>query len=82
MWTDLESVASRPAETELAAMRPRTLADDLREVVAALDRREPRADRPHEADIARESAALRGAALERLATLQESAMLVAPHDGV
>ncbi len=54
-------------------MSPRTLADDLREVVAALDRREPRAERPREADIAREAAALKGAALERLAALQESA---------
>lgn len=84
--TDLESVASRSTPAELASMTAsrsaRTLADDLREVVAALDRRMPRVERASEADIARDSAALKGVALRLLAILQESAIATdAPRDG-
>jgi hypothetical protein len=39
----------------------------LRELVAALDRRTPRLERPNENQIAGESAALREHALERIA---------------
>jgi hypothetical protein len=42
----------------------------LRELTAALDRRVPRIERVGEANIAREAAALKKKALERLAELQ------------
>jgi hypothetical protein len=42
------------------------LARQLEELIAALDRRRPRADRAGEADIARDAAALRAAAVDRL----------------
>ena len=42
----------------------------LRELIAALDRRVPRIERVGEADIARDAAALKKKALERLAELQ------------
>jgi hypothetical protein len=42
----------------------------LQELIAALDRRRPRAHHPGEAAIANESAALRSRALERLAELE------------
>ncbi len=45
------------------------LARQLRELIAALDRRVPRVGRAGEASIARDSAALRADALKRLADL-------------
>jgi hypothetical protein len=42
----------------------------LRELIAALDRRVPRIERVGEANIARDAAALKKKALERLAELQ------------
>jgi len=42
----------------------------VRELIAALDRRLPRIERAGEADIARDAAALKKKALERLAELQ------------
>jgi hypothetical protein len=42
---------------------------ELRELIAALDRRVPRAERAGEAAIARDAAALRDKAVERLAQL-------------
>jgi len=42
----------------------------VRELIAALDRRLPRIERAGEADIARDAAALKKRALERLAELQ------------
>ena len=42
----------------------------LRELIAALDKRVPRIERVGEASIARDAAALRKKALERLAELQ------------
>jgi len=42
----------------------------LRELIAALDKRVPRIERVGEADIARDAAALKKKALERLAVLQ------------
>jgi hypothetical protein len=45
---------------------------DLLELVAALDRRVPRLEREGERDIARDSQALRRAALKRIAELERS----------
>jgi hypothetical protein len=45
------------------------LARDLREVIAALDRRLPRLEQAGEASIARDAAALRAKAVKRLADL-------------
>jgi len=42
----------------------------IRELIAALDRRLPHIERAGEADIARDAAALKKKALERLAELQ------------
>jgi len=42
----------------------------LRELIAALDRRLPRAERASEARIARDAAALKDEALERIAELE------------
>jgi hypothetical protein len=54
-------VASGPASS--------TQIDDLRDLITALDRRQPRLDREGEADIARDAAALREEALARIAAL-------------
>ncbi len=45
------------------------LARELRELIAALDRRVPRVERAGEAAIAREAAALRAKAVQRLTEL-------------
>jgi hypothetical protein len=49
-----------------------TLVHDLRELIAALDRRVPRLDRDGESDIAHDAQALRRAALQRIAELERS----------
>ena len=49
-----------------------TLVHDLRELIAALDRRVPRLERDGECDIARDAQALRRAALKRIAELDQS----------
>ncbi|OFW04930.1 MAG: hypothetical protein A3I61_17150 [Acidobacteria bacterium RIFCSPLOWO2_02_FULL_68_18] len=49
-----------------------TLVHDLRELVAALDRRVPRPERDGERDIAQDAQALRRAALKRIAELERS----------
>jgi len=41
----------------------------LNELIAALDRRMPRAHRPGEADVVRDAAALRAGAVERISQL-------------
>ena len=46
-----------------------TLIEDLREIVAALDRRVPRLERAGEIAIARDAARLRDEAINRLAKL-------------
>jgi hypothetical protein len=46
------------------------VAQELRELIAALDRRAPRVERAGEADIAREAAALRDKAVQRLAEIE------------
>jgi hypothetical protein len=56
-------------------MEPRsdqTLVHDLRELIAALDRRVPHIERAGEQDIARDARGLRRAALKRIAELERS----------
>ena len=48
----------------------RTVLDDLRELVAALDRRVPQLDRKGERDIARDAAALRTEAMKRILEIE------------
>jgi hypothetical protein len=45
--------------------------DDLRELVAALERRVPRLEREGERDIARDAEALKADALRRITTLEQ-----------
>ena len=54
------------------------LARELEELIAALDRRLPRVEQAGEADIARDAAALRSKAIERLAELVRDASRPAP----
>lgn len=49
-----------------------TLVHDLRELIAALDRRVPRLERDGERDIVQDAQALRRAALRRIAELDPS----------
>ena len=75
MWTDLESSAAVAAQLRVApvmAKASRSVIDDLRELVAALDRRVPRLEREGEPAIARDASALREAAVKRLAELEAS----------
>ena len=71
----------------MKARSDQTLVHDLRELVAALDRRVPRLEREGERDIARDAQGLRRAALKRIAELERS-LLSAPaigtvgHEGV
>jgi hypothetical protein len=48
------------------ALSQSELAQTLEELIAALDRRRPQADKAAEVDIARDAAALRAAAVRRL----------------
>jgi len=48
----------------------RTVLEDLRELVAALDRRVPQLDRLGERDIARDAAALRAEAMNRIREIE------------
>ena len=57
-------VAAAPSGVELI--------EDLRHLIAALDRRVPRLERSGEADIARDAAALREQAVARIAALERS----------
>jgi hypothetical protein len=54
------------------------LARELEELIAALDRRVPRVQEAGEADIARDAAALRAKAVERLAELARETVLTPP----
>lgn len=51
------------------AMTTREITRELEELIEALDRRVPRVEQAGEADIARNAAALRAKAVERLAEL-------------
>jgi hypothetical protein len=57
------------------------LARELEELIAALDRRVPRVEQAGEVAIAREAAALRTRALDRLADLVESGVAPAVRRG-
>jgi hypothetical protein len=57
------------ARRSLAMMR-NGLVRDLQELIEALDRRVPHAERPGEASIARDAAALKAQALKRLEELE------------
>ena len=54
------------------ARSEQTLAHDLRELIAALDRRVPRLEREGERDIVRDAKALRRAASKRIAELERA----------
>jgi len=54
-----------------SALTP-TLIEDLRELVAAIDRRVPRLERAGETAIARDALRLRDEAVARLATLEKA----------
>jgi hypothetical protein len=54
----------------MKARSDQTLVHDLRELIAALDRRLPRLEREGEHDITRDAQALRRAALKRIAELE------------
>ena len=56
----------------MKASSDQTLVHDLRELVAALDRRVPRLEREEERDIAVDAQALKRAALKRIAVLERS----------
>jgi hypothetical protein len=65
----------RSATVEVTTMKTRsdqTLVHDLRELIAALDRRVPRLEREGERDIAHDAQALRRAALKRISELERS----------
>ena len=55
----------------MKTLMKRDLACQLRELIAALDRRVPRTSHASELTIAREAAALRAAALDRLGEVSE-----------
>ena len=57
----------------MKARSHQTLVHDLRELVAALDRRVPHIEREGERDIARDAQRLRRDALKRIADLERSA---------
>jgi hypothetical protein len=63
------------------AMNAPELARELEELIAALDRRVPRVERAGEADIARDAAALREKAVDRLAELTGQRPALAPGSG-
>ena len=56
----------------MKAVSTQALVQDLRELVAALDRRVPRLEREGERDIAQDARELRRAALKRIAELERS----------
>jgi len=62
--------------------RPCDLARELEELIAALDRRVPQVEQAGEADIARDAAALRAKAVERLAELASEYPSGAPDGGL
>ena len=56
----------------MKARSDQTLVHDLRELIAALDRRVPRLEREGERDIALDAKSLKRAALKRIAELERS----------
>jgi hypothetical protein len=59
------------------AVNARDLARELEELIAAIDRRVPHIERAGEAAIARDAAALRAKAVERLAELAHGPTIAA-----
>ncbi len=55
------------------------LVAELRELIAALDRRVPRVERAGELSIARDAAALKASALKRIAELEREPSVTANH---
>ena len=60
------------------AVRTTRLVRELRELVAALDRRVPMLERAAEPSIARDAAALRANALKRIAELEQQTTAASP----
>lgn len=71
VWRDLERIAAQFRENRSAVMAVNVpqLARDLEELIAALDRRLPAVAQAGEVGIARDAAALRAKAVERLEQL-------------
>jgi hypothetical protein len=65
------------AEHTMKTRSDHTLVRDLRELVAALDRRVPRIERPAEPNIARDAQRLRRAALKMIGDLERSTITTA-----
>lgn len=61
-------------------MNPHELTRELEELIAALDRRVPRVEQAGEATIARDAAALRAKAVDRLAELASHLAVPIAHD--
>ena len=64
------------------AVNTAELIRELEELIAALDRRVPRVEQAGEADIARDAAALRAKAVERLAELARETSVRSTRDQV
>ena len=69
---EVAAATVRPAEM---AVKQKRLVRDLLELIAALDRRVPRMERAGETSIARDAAALKARALERIAELEHETTL-------
>jgi hypothetical protein len=63
------------------AVSTNELARELEELIAAIDRRVPRLDRAGEAAIARDAAALRAKAVERLTELARRPIIAVVNGG-
>jgi hypothetical protein len=57
----------------VSALKPSSVVRDLKELIAALDRRVPQVQRAGEVSIAREAAALKVRALKRIEELEREA---------
>ena len=79
MRRDLECGAPRDAALgwESMVVTARDLARELHELIAALDRRVPCVERAGEVGIARDAAALREKAVQRLSELEADSTFVA-----
>jgi hypothetical protein len=69
LWRGLERLTARDDAEGSHSMAMTELARELEELIAALDRRVPRVEQAGEAEIARDAAALRAKAVDRLAKL-------------
>ena len=63
---------TKAGETEASRAARLKMIEDLRELVSALERRVPHLERTGEVEIARDAAALRRKALERIACLEDA----------